>query len=100
MQAISRKKQVFPINPDLRRYLARYGAAESLMSHNERLAVLLADWLVRQDDKLSIAPAAYRASTMDITQPQLDRAESWLLRRLPIAFLIFAIFILFWRRRA
>ncbi|MBE2214835.1 MAG: hypothetical protein IAE82_13260 [Opitutaceae bacterium] len=24
MQAISRKKQVFPINPDLRRYLARY----------------------------------------------------------------------------
>lgn len=81
-------------------FLARFGAAESLMSHNERLAVLLADWLVRQDDKLSIAPAAYRASTMDITEPQLDRAESWLLRRLPIAFLIFAIFILFWRRRA
>jgi hypothetical protein len=24
MQAISRKKQVFPINADLRRYLARY----------------------------------------------------------------------------
>ncbi|MCA8970339.1 MAG: Gldg family protein [Planctomycetes bacterium] len=81
-------------------FLARYGGAESVFTHNERLGVLLADWLVRQDEKVGVAPTAYRASTMDVPIPQLERADFWLVKALPIAFLVLACCILFWRRRA
>lgn len=81
-------------------FLARTGGAERLIQVNERLATLLADWLVREKGEVSVAPSQYRPATMDVSLPQIERAEFWLVRILPLAFLVLALFVLFWRRRA
>lgn len=81
-------------------FLARHGGTESLFARNERFGVLAADWLVRQDGQISLAASSYRPATMDVAAPQLERAQFWLVRFVPLFFLALALFVLFWRRRA
>ena len=72
----------------------------SLINQNRLFGVLLANWLVRERSVETVETNRYVTPTMNIALQQIDRARTMLVWVLPALFLIAAVFLVFWRRRA
>jgi len=76
-----------------------FANGDHLIEDNQVFATKLIDWLARRKSLVSVPSTNYRSQAMRASPTQLGRV-AWLVFTPPVLFLLLAVFVVFWRRRA